>query len=175
MYKNILVALEGRATDEAAVAHASILAHQVSAQITLLRVITVMADDPGGLGKQFQIELGSSGWRQKNRAEATLAQFESGLRSGGLVVQSALIVGDRSEADEIVDYAEKGGHDLIVMAADRRSWWQRKVFGCPGDGVQQKSHLPTLFVSDGSRKERVVQREEVAIHQTMAMFGSASL
>jgi nucleotide-binding universal stress UspA family protein len=175
MYKQILIALEGKPFDEAAIAHASALARQFSAKITLLRVITVTADGSGGLGKQFQTETGSSGWRRKNQAEAMLAKLEKRLRLNGLFVEIALIVGDRNDADEIVAFSSKVGCDLIVMAADGRPWWQRALFGCPADGVHRKASVPTLFVSDGTRRARVTMREIAPVNTIMETFGTPCL
>lgn len=175
MYKHILIALEGKPSDEAAISHASALASHTSAKITLLWVITVAADGSGSLGKQFQTEVGSSGWRLKNQAEATLAKLEKRLRLNGLFVETALIVGDRSDADEIVAFSNKVGCDLIVMAADGRPWWQRALFGCSADGVHRKASAPTLFVSDGTRRVRVAMRESAPINAIMEAFGTPCL
>lgn len=175
MYQQILIALEGKPTDEAAVSHAMTLARMVSAKVALLWVVTVAADGPGGLGKQFQTEEGSSGWHRKNRGEETLASLQRRLRLNGLPVETALVIGDRSFADEIVAFADEGKFDLIVMAADGRPWWQRALFGCPADGVQHKANTPTLFVSDGTQRQQVTKREKVTVNQAMAVFGSAEL
>jgi nucleotide-binding universal stress UspA family protein len=175
MYRHILIALEGKPTDEAVVTHAIGLARELTAKITLLRVVTVAADGPGGLGKQFQTEPGSNGWRRKGEAEELLAQLEKRLLLSGLAVDSALIIGDRSEADEIVAFADEQEHDLIVMAADGRPWLQRAVFGSPAQGVQRKASTPTLFVGDGSRRQRVAEREQMPVNEMMAAFGSAGL
>lgn len=175
MYESILVALEGKPSDEAAISHAADLSRQIDAKLTLLRVITVAADGPGGLGKQFQTEPGSNGWRRKNQAEDSLASLDANLEISGLTVETALIVGDRSEADEIVAFAEEGDFDLIVMAADGRPLWQRTLFGAPAEPVQRKASVPTLFVSDGSRRERVVRREKMPMNKTMAVLGSPAL
>jgi nucleotide-binding universal stress UspA family protein len=175
MYKHILIALEGKPSDEAAISHASFLARHTSAKITLLRVIPVAADDSGGFAKQFQIETGSSGWRRKNQAEEMLVKLGIRLRLNGLFVESALIVGDRSDADEIVSFSSKVGCDLIVMAADGRPWWQRALFGCPADGVHRKASVPTLFVSDGTRRARVAMRETIRTNAIMEAFGTPCL
>lgn len=175
MYQNMLIALEGKLTDEAVINHAMNLARETSVSVTLLRVITVAADGPGGFGLQLQLELGSSGWRRRNKAEETLARYEARLRLTGIIVQTVFLVGDRGEADEIVDYAVKQGYDLIMMAADGRPLWQRALFGCPVDGVQRKSSVPTLFVSDGTRRKRVAMREEVPTNPIFAAFGGANL
>jgi nucleotide-binding universal stress UspA family protein len=175
MYEHILIALEGKPTDEAAIAHVAALARQISAKITILRVITVAADGPGALGKQFQTELGSSGWRRKNQAEEALAKLEKRMQMVGLFVETALVLGDRSEADEIVSFATEGKYDLIVMAADGRPWWQRSLFGCPAEGVQRKAAVPTLFVSDGTRRARVATQEKPPINPLMSALGSSSI
>ncbi len=158
MYQNILVALEGKPTDEAAIAHAASLAMQDSAMVTLLEVVAIAADDSGM--RHLQMEAGASGWRRKNQAEARLATLRQQLEGNGISFQTVIVVSDRSEADEFVDYAAKGNFDLIVMAADGRPWWQRALFGCIADAVHHKATVPTLFVSDGSRREKVVTREK---------------
>jgi len=175
MYKNILIALEGKPTDEAVILHTTTLAQKIAARVTFLQVITVAADGPGGLGKQFQTEPGSNGWRRKNDAEAMLGKLEKRTRLNGLIVKTALIVGDRSEADEIVAFAYEGEYDLIVMAADGRPWWKRALFGCPADGVHRKAMVPTLFVSDGTRRARVTTREKPQVNAVMAAFGSPGM
>lgn len=175
MYQHILVAIEGRSTDQAAVEHAAALARQSSARITLLWVVPVAKDDGGGLGRQFQIELGSSGWRRKNLGEKTLAALKKQLALGGLAAETALVVGDRSHADEIVAFSNEGDFDLIVMAADDRSWLYRTWFGCPADGVQRKATVPTLFVSDGTRRAHVASRQEQLSNPVMDIFGNPGL
>jgi nucleotide-binding universal stress UspA family protein len=175
MYQHILIALESKPTDEAAIAHATALARQVAAKVTLLRVVTVAADGAGGLGKQFQTEPGSNGWRRINEAEETLTILQKRLQLSGLAVETALIVGDRTDADEVVAFADEGEFDLIVMAADGRSWWQRALFGCPADGVQRKATLPTRFVSDGTRCARVPTRQEAPVSSTMALLGAPGM
>ncbi len=175
MYKQILIALEGQPTDEAAINHAMILAREISARVTLLWVVAIAAEGPSGLGKQFQIEEGSSGWHRRKKGEEILANLQKRLRLSGLHVETALIIGDRSVADEIVAFAEEGKFDLIIMAADGRPWWQRALFGCPADGVQHKASMPTMFVSDGTRRQKVVTRQKVKFNPTMAILGSPQL
>lgn len=160
MYHKILIALEGKPTDQAAIVYATALAQPDSAKITVLQVVAIAGDDSGM--RHLQLEPGANGWKRKNQAEARLAACQRGLKQGDLNVDTALIVGDRGEADEIVDFADKGKFDLIVMAADGRPWWQRALFGCIADGVHRKATVPTLFVSDGSRREQVVSRQKPA-------------
>jgi nucleotide-binding universal stress UspA family protein len=174
MYQRILAALEGKETDEAVVAHARRLAAQIKAQVTLLRVIAVADDGGGGLGRQFQLETGSSGWRRKNQAEADLSRLQRRLGLEGLWVEMALVIGTRSEADEIVSYAAENNCNLIAMASDSRPWYRRWIGGSPATGVYRKATVPTLFVSDGTRRVPVTHAAPEA-NTIMAVFGSADL
>lgn len=153
MYEKILVALEGKASDDVAISHAIKLALQHSAELTLLEVVTIASDDAGL--RHLQLEPGARGWHRRNRATADLSARKRELQPNGLTVQTALIVGERTEADEIADFAERENFELIVMAADGRPWWQRAILGCIADGVHHKASVPTLFVSDGSRREKI--------------------
>ena len=174
MYRKILIVLEGKKTDEAVLAHVEKLAVETKAAVTLLRVITVADDGAGGLGLQFQLELGSNGWRRKNQAETYLPQLEGRLREKGLCVKTALVISTQSEADAIVRYAAENDHDLIAMVSDARPWYKRWVGGCPADGVLRKATVPTLFIGDGARKVPE-PRTAPQGNTMMEVFGSASL
>jgi nucleotide-binding universal stress UspA family protein len=174
MYRRILIALEGKESDEAVLACVRALARQTRSVVTLLRVITVADDGGGGLGRQFQTEIGSSGWRRKNQAEADLPKLERRLGLEGLPVETALVIGTRSQADEIVGYATENNCDLIAMASDSRPWYRRWIGGSPATGVYRKATMPTLFVSDGRRRVPVTHAAPKA-NTMMAIFGSADL
>ena len=171
MYQKILIALEGKETDEAVVAHVKRLAAQIKSEITLLRVIAVADDGGDGMGYQWQLEVGSSGWRRKNQAETCLSQLERRLRLEGLFVKTALVIGSRSEADEIVSWAAENDCDLIAMASDSRPWYRRWISGSPANDVQRKATVPTLFISDGTRTVPVARTAPKA-NAMMAIFGS---
>ena len=71
MYEKILVALEGKASDDVAICHATKLALQQPAELTLLEVVTIASDDAGL--RHLQLEPGARGWYRKNRATADLS------------------------------------------------------------------------------------------------------
>jgi nucleotide-binding universal stress UspA family protein len=172
MYRRILIALEGKETDEAVVAHVQRLAAQMNAEVIMLRVITLADDDdPTGLARQWQLEVGSSGWRRKSQAETCLSRLERRLRQEGLRVESALVIGSRSEADEIVSYAAENNCDLIAMASDSRPWYRRWISGSSASDVQRKATVPALFISDGTRTAPVARTAPKA-NTMMAIFGS---
>jgi nucleotide-binding universal stress UspA family protein len=158
MYKKILIPLEGKSTDDAAIVHATALALESSAHVTFLQVIQLAQTGGDGM-RALQLEPGAWAWRRKNEAEARLARLEERLRAQGVDVDTSLVLGERVEADEIVDFAVEAQADLIVMAADGRAWWRRLISGCVADGVHRKASMPTLFVSDGTRQARIAARQ----------------
>jgi nucleotide-binding universal stress UspA family protein len=103
-----------------------------------------------------------------------LAQTEQRLREAGVRVETALLIGTRSEADEIISYAALNGHDLIAMASDSRPWYKRWIGGSPADGVLRKATMPTLFIGDESRQAPVERRAPEA-NKWMEVLGGANL
>jgi nucleotide-binding universal stress UspA family protein len=170
----ILVALTGREADKAVLEHAPKLAAQVGASITLLQVIAIADDGGEGLGRQFQVEIGSSGWRRKNRADELLPRLAAQLRREGLEVETAVIISALSEADEIVRYAAENGQDLIAMACDDRPWFRRWLGGSPVEAVMRKATVPTLLVGHGMRRAPAAQAAPPE-HPVMALLGNPIL
>jgi nucleotide-binding universal stress UspA family protein len=174
VYRQILVALRGRKADEAVLNHVQALATRMKAQVTLLWVITIADDGGGGLGRQWQLEAGSSGWHRKNQAEAYLPQLERRLEQAGLGVEAVVVIGTRSEADEIVGYAAEHGCDLIAMASDPQPWYLRWLGRSPASDVQRKATVPTLFVGTSSRKVSV-KRAAPKANRLMVFLGGPDL
>jgi nucleotide-binding universal stress UspA family protein len=174
MYQKILIALRGNGADQALLDHIRRMAVETSAQITLLRVVGVADGGGGGLGNQFQTEIGSSGWRRRNEAEAYLSQLEGQVEGAGLSVESTLVISTRSEADEIVSYAAEHGFDLIAMPSDSRPWYRRFLRSAQDDDVLRKATVPTLFVGDGTRQAPTTRTAPRA-NPMMAVLGNAEL
>jgi nucleotide-binding universal stress UspA family protein len=174
MYHEILVALTGKEADEAVLAHVKTLAAGMGASVTLLQVITIADDDGGGLGKQFQLETGSSGWRREKRAERILPLLADPLRGEGLPVETAVVVSTLPEADELARYASQHDFDLIAMAKDTRPWYRRWIGGSPAEGVLRRATVPILLVDSGARKAPA-ERPAPEADRVMALLGSATL
>ena len=174
MYKKILTVLNMKDSDESVVAHVQKLAQQMKSEVILVRVITVADDGGEGLGRQFQLEEGSRGWRKRLEAEKCMPQFRRRLRQVGLNVNGELVIGGRSEGEEIVTYATENNCDLIVMANDPRPWYTRWIGGSPSSDVQRISSVPTLFINNGRKK---IRQEQAAPKENkmMAVFGRGSL
>jgi nucleotide-binding universal stress UspA family protein len=107
----------------------------------------------------------------KQIAAQDLSRIQTSLLSGGLPIETAIVVGDGSQADEIIAFAEQGGYDLIVMISDKHSWFKCMLSDCPADGVRRRARIPVLFVNDGKKRKRVASREVENQNSIMAIFG----
>jgi hypothetical protein len=85
-----------------------------------------------------------------------------------------VVVGTRSEADEMVAYAAENDCDLIAMASDSRPWYKRWLGGSPAGEVLREATVPTLFVGESTRRVPAVRVAPVG-HPVMAILGSAEL
>jgi nucleotide-binding universal stress UspA family protein len=103
------------------------------------------ADEP--YMRRVQTEVGSAGYRAKQKAEAYLAELEKSMEKEGFQVSTAFLIAENPEADEIVKYAEENDFDLIALANQERTGVSRWFFGSIEEKVRRRSLLPVLFVS----------------------------
>ena len=150
MYQRILVPLERKGGAEGHMRHAVALASRVGAEITLLRVITIVpADYP--FSQRVQIEAGSSGAKRKAQAEEYVNQLADQLQGADVNVKPAVVVSDRAEDEAIVEVAAELGSDLVVLPNQQRSLVSRWLQGNLTAKVQRRSEIPVLLVRDGEK------------------------
>jgi nucleotide-binding universal stress UspA family protein len=147
MYAQILVPLEGEGGSEGHLKHAADLAMHIGAEITLLRVITVVPAEEG-FAKHVQVEAGSSGARKKAQAEEYVRQLVDQLLEEAIEARPAVIVSDEAEDEAIVAYAAESNSDLIILPNRRRSLISRWLHGNVTAKVQRRSDVPVLLVRD---------------------------
>jgi universal stress protein F len=150
MYRRILVPLERKGGAEGHMRHAAALASRVGAEITLLRVITVVpSEDP--FSQRVQIEAGSSGAKKKAEAEEYVNQLADQLQGEGVNAKPAVVISGRAEDEAIVEYAAELGSDLVVLPNQQRSLVSRWLQGNVTAKVQRRSEIPVLLVRDGGK------------------------
>lgn len=147
MYRQILVPLEGAAGPTAHLQHAADLAVEEGAQLTVLRVITVVPSDEYVL-KRIQIEEGSMGAKSKAAAKEYVDGLEAELQDRGVDARGVVIVSDQPEDEAIVAYAAEIGSDLIVLPNQRRSLFSRWLQGNVTTKVERRSDIPVLMVRE---------------------------
>lgn len=147
MIKKILVATDGSKVSRKAVSYAADLAKQLGATITLVGVIdTAYLFAPG-----MPPEVSPSGIREstedllRHAFEAHLDEALSECQKNQLSAQKVLRKGHPVE--EIVQEAESGKADLIVMGSHGRSALKAAVLGSVAYGVLHKdAKIPVLIV-----------------------------
>jgi nucleotide-binding universal stress UspA family protein len=147
MYDRILIPLEREKGTEAHLRHAVDLAAGLGAEVTLLRVSTIVPSEEY-FSKRVQVEEGSSGAQRKATAENYTARLTAQLRDRGVAAEPVVIVSDKAEHEAIVEYASKSNADLIVLPNQRRSLVSRWLQGNVTAKVQRRSPIPILLVRD---------------------------
>ncbi|MGD2104767.1 MAG: universal stress protein [Anaerolineae bacterium] len=149
MYRRILVPLEREGGPEAHVRHAAELAKEEGADLTLLRVITVVPSEDY-FTKKVQVEAGSAAAKGKEEAEAYVAALARILAAEGVKAEPRVIISDQGEDEAIVAHAAEMGGDLIVLPRRRRSLLSRWLQGNVTAKVQRRARVPVLTVGENT-------------------------
>ncbi|MFS6938071.1 putative universal stress protein [Neisseria animaloris] len=154
MYKHLVVAVDGSATALNALQHASELARMGSAQLTLVHVANpaeYMALAPEFLQHEsYEAAAIAQGNEVLEFAE------KSAKEKGVANVAKHLLVankGAREMAQDLVDYADEQGADLLVLGTHGRSGLMHLLMGSFAETVMRQSHLPLLVIRSVSEEE----------------------
>ena len=146
MYQKILVPLDGSEMAECVLPHVEAIAQGCNAgSVLFVRTAEPVTSLTGG----EEFAFGADTWRQieaENRAKASkyLEQLVGRVKYDGVKVNSDVLAG--RPADSIVDYAEKHGVDLIIIATHGRSGVSRWVLGSVADRVLRTACVPVMMV-----------------------------
>ncbi len=147
MYQRVLVPLEGKGGPEAHLRHAAQLAKDEDAELTLLRIVTVVPSDEYFF-KRLQMEEGSSAAKSKREAEAYVDRLAQELEAEGVSVRPMVLISDRAEDEAIVAHADEMAGDLIVLPRQRRSLFSRWLQGNVTAKVLRRATIPVLTVRE---------------------------
>ena len=143
MFKHLLVPIDGSPTSELAVEKAIGLAKAFGSTVTVLYVV-----DPypfAGVGSDFAYGQTQFLNATKAMANEALAGARKALEAAGIKVTASLV-----EAHAIwrgiLDAAESGGADLIVMGSHGRSGLEKLVLGSVAQRVLSNAKGPVLVV-----------------------------
>ncbi len=143
MFKQLLVPIDGSATSQLAVDKAIGLANAFGSAVTVLFVV-----DPypfTGVGADFA--YGQTQYLSAARAEANaaLAQARTAMEAAGVKV-NAVLGESHSTWRGILEAAESGGADLVVMGSHGRSGIEKLVLGSVAQRVLAHASVPVLVV-----------------------------
>ena len=143
MFKHILVPIDGSPTSELAVSKAIGLAKAFDSQVTAIYVV-----DPypfTGVGADFAYGQGQYLNAAKAAATEALANARKAMEQAGVQVTTATVEA-HAPWRGILDAADTGGADLIVIGSHGRSGIEKLVLGSVAQRVVSHTKLPVLLV-----------------------------
>ena len=157
MYKHLVVAVDGSETSANALKHACSVAAAGKAQLTLVHVANpaeYMALAPEFLQQDSYEEAAVA---NGNAVLAEALEITNGAEPGITGVNTHVLLankGAREMAQELVDYADKQGADLLVLGTHGRTGLMHLLMGSFAETVMRQSHLPLLIIrSEGGGGE----------------------
>ena len=155
MYKHLVVAVDGSATALNALKHAADLASAINAKLTLVNVANpaeYMALAPEFLQHEsYEAAAVAQGNEVLDFAVKTAQDL------GVADVQKHLLVankGAREMAQELVDYADDQGANLLVLGTHGRTGLMHLLMGSFAETVMRETRLPLLVIrSERSEEE----------------------
>lgn len=147
MYKHLVVAVDGSETSINALKHAAELAGVNGARLTLVHVANpaeYMALAPEFLQHEsYEAAAVAQGNEVLDAAERTAREL--GVKN---TVKHLLVAnkGAREMAQDLVDYADENGADLLVLGTHGRTGLMHLLMGSFAETVMRQSHLPLLII-----------------------------
>ena len=143
MFKHLLVPIDGSPTSALAVGKAIGLAKAFDSKVTIIYVV-----DPypfTGVGADFA--YGQSQYLNAAKAAATesLATARKQMEDAGITLQTATVE-SHAVWRGILQAADSGDADLIVMGSHGRSGIEKLVLGSVAQKVLANTQLPVLLV-----------------------------
>ncbi|MCG8468338.1 MAG: universal stress protein [Gemmatimonadetes bacterium] len=140
--KRLLVAVDFSDATPTLLAHASHLAASLDAGLDLLHVVPIPMYPTFYVA---ELALPQNRRASRERLEQMAADLEPR-------VDTTIEVGDGRPPDEIVEYAEEHGHDLIVVSSHGYTGVKRLLLGSTAEGVIRRAPCPVLVVKPGGRQ-----------------------
>jgi nucleotide-binding universal stress UspA family protein len=158
MIQKILVPLDGSKLAECALPYAEELAKGCSADEVILISVTERVvgktsapdireqyrasdrPDLSGAGSEVKLTFG----KLEKQAQRYLGRVMKTLKAKGIRARAEVLMGN--PAEEIANYAEKNGIDMIVISSHGRSGPSRWAYGSVTDKVFRASCVPILMV-----------------------------
>ena len=138
----ILVPVDFSPHSERAIRYAARLAGQVGASVELLHVVEEFSY--GAFSEVYVPNMPDLMQEMINEASAKLVSLKSDMFLHGADVEAAVFVGRPSAA--IVDRAQAGGFDLIVMGTHGRTGLSHMFMGSVAERVVRTAPCPVLTV-----------------------------
>lgn len=127
------------------------LARTLGARMTLLHVVGGNEAIPHGAPLAPPIEEPASA-KEVERARAKLEERLPAYGEG--LELSPVVISGGDTADEIVEYAERNGANLIAVATHGRTGFRHMVLGSVAEDVVRKSPIPVIVLPRPKNKKK---------------------
>lgn len=141
MFEKILVTLDGSELAELALPYAEEFAGKMGSELILLHVVQSI-DDPYSRILQPYFE------KMLTNIKCNIEKYLSKYQPENIKLDIKILVGH--PAEQIIDYADIKGVDLIIMATHGRSGIRRWSLGSVADKVVRSAKKPVLLVRAGN-------------------------
>ncbi|MBN6186066.1 universal stress protein [Aneurinibacillus sp. BA2021] len=147
MFKKVLVAVDGSEMGEKAIEAATIIAKEQGAHVSLLHVgkeavvPPYMVGEMAYISREYNIDFSEA---MQKEGEELLKKAKAKMEAAGVSAEAFYVVGD--PARQIVDQAEEGGYQLIVIGSRGLSGLKEMMLGSVSHKVSQLATCPVLIV-----------------------------
>ena len=144
LIKKILLPLDGSKLSETAIPHAATMAGWTESELVLTQVIQHVEVPSGSPATGITWHVGDYEIYLRSQADNYLGKIAGSLKDTVKNVTSTVLTG--SPAEQIIDYSEKSGVDLIVMSSHGRSGVGRWFFGSVTEKILNGGDTPVLVI-----------------------------
>jgi len=145
MYQHIMVPLDGSELAECVLPHAEAVATGCNTSTVTLVMVVPPLHMYGGAESRISPEERKH--LEEDSVEVATAYLEEKaqpLRDKGILVEVKVLLGN--VLDQLVDFADKNGVDLIIIATHGRSGVSRLFLGSVADRLLRQAPVPVLMV-----------------------------
>jgi nucleotide-binding universal stress UspA family protein len=153
MYKRMLVPLDGSELAEVVFTYAKELAGRLDLDLTLLHVCVPGERELASMHRVYVERAAEIIGRQSEEV-----QRQTGIESGGRVLEVRAELAEGHPAEEILRYADENDIDLILIASHGRSGVRRWAMGSVADKVLRSSKIPVWLAQARIPQETVYDK-----------------
>ena len=152
MYKNVLVALDGSEQSYKALDHAVAIAKKFGSELTILTVVPKIVypvfphEDLSGFPRTAIKSIFQAQESLKVFYQDILTNAEAKVRSENADLNVDTILMEGQPSARIVDVAEKGGYDLVIMGSRGISGIKSRIFGSTRRNVVDSCKKSVLII-----------------------------
>ena len=147
MYNKILVPLDGSKLAECVLPHVEALAKgcQVK-EVEFVRVFEPFRMPTSGEFVMSEKDIAKLDAEHKAEAEKYIQEVAKNIHGNGVKATGTVIKKNGGVAEDLSEFAKKGGADVIVIATHGRSGPSKWVWGSVADRTLRSSCVPVLMV-----------------------------